>query len=210
MSSSVPWRFMPAGLLAFCLAAAPVAAAPIIPAGSLAIGLAPGGTVTSNSPGNALLSTSTVTVNGSRVVVSTMPVTPGGYDLGISTGDAMSVLTSGIYGDGTYSQSTYLEVSIDGLVFEYTRLLAQFIVNGSNSFQTFSFFGVMDPGTNSSTSQQYVGASSSLSFSLGQAGTGGSISYGVTLDTPMPEPATPGILAVGFMALGLIRRRWQH
>jgi len=161
------------------------AATPIDPSGSVNVDLPPPGTVTSDSPNNALLVDSTVTVRGQRVAGSVAATGAGPYNLGISTGDPVNIMTSGIYRNGNYSAPTSLQVATDGLLFDYSQLTAQYSQVGQSRFQTFSFSGLMEAGTNSVTGQEYNPAPSLFSFQLTQAGTnGGAINYGVNLIVP--------------------------
>ena len=187
-------------------------ATPIDPSGSVNIDLPPPGTVTSDSPDNRLLVDSTVTVRGQRAAGNLASTGTGPFNLGISTGDPVSIVTSGIYHNGNYSVPTSLEVAIDGLLFDYNQVTAQFSQVGQSNFQTFAFSGLMQAGTNSVTGQDYNSAPSLFSFELTQAGTnGGAINYGVNLLVPdevaIPEPMSVALLGSGLVAVGLLRRR---
>lgn len=187
-------------------------ATPINPSGSVNVDLPPPGTVTSNSPNNALLVDSAVIVRGQRVVGSLASTGAGPYNLGISTGDPVSIVTDGIYQNGNYSELTSLQVAIDGLLFDYNQVTAQYSQIGQSNFQTFAFSGLMEAGTNSVTGQEYSLAPSLFSFQLTQAGTsGGAINYGVNLIVPdeiaIPEPMSVALLGFGLLAVGLFRRR---
>lgn len=193
------------------------AATPIDPSGSVNIDLPPPGTVTSDSPGNRLLIDSLVTVRGRRVVGNVASVEGGSYNLGIRTGDAVSIVTSGIYRNGNYSAPTLLQVAVDGLTFDYTQVTAQYDRVGQSAFQTFAFSGAMRAGVNGVTGQAYNSAPSLFSFELTQAGLGGgAINYGVNLvvpdraavPKPVSEPASAALLGTGVLAaVGLSRRR---
>lgn len=188
------------------------AATPIDPSGSVNVDLPPPGMVTSDSPNNALLADSTVTVHGQRVVGSLASTGTGPYNLGISTGDPVSIVTNGIYRNGNYSGPASLRVAIDGLLFNYSQVAAQYSQVGQSKFQTFAFSGLMEAGTNSVTGQEYNPASSLFSFQLTQAGAnGGAINYGVNLIVPdevtIPEPMSVALLGFGLLAVGLLRRR---
>lgn len=188
------------------------AATPIDPSGSVNIDLPPPGTVTSDSLDNRLLLDSTVAVRGQRVVGNLASTGSGPYNLGISTGDPASIVTSGIYRNGNYSVPTSLQVAIDGLLFDYNQVTAQFFQVGQSNFQTFAFSGLMQAGTNNITGQDYNSAPSLFSFQLTQAGSnGGAINYGVNLIVPdeatVPEPMSVALLGSGLLAAGLLRRR---
>ena len=192
-------------------------AAPIDPNGSVNIDLPPPGTVTSDSPGNRLLIDSTVTVRGQRVVGNVASTAGGSYNLGIRTGDPVSIVTSGTYRNGNYSAPTLLQVAIDGLIFDYTQVTAEYVRVGQSIFQTFGFSGAMRAGVNSVTGQAYNSAPSLFSFELTQAGSrGGAINYGVNLvipdrdavPEPVSEPISVALLGSGVLAaVGLSRGR---
>ena len=190
------------------------AATPIDPSGSVNIDLPPPGGVTSNSPNNALLIDSAVTVHGQRVVGSLASTETGPYNLGISTGDLASIVTNGIYQDGSYSTPVSLRVEIDGLFFEYNQLVAQYLQVGQSKFQNFAFSGFMEAGINSVTGQEYNSKTSLFSFQLTQAGTnGGAINYGVNLIVPdnvvVSEPMSMSFLGAGLLALGVFRYKFR-
>ena len=168
--------------------------------------------MTSFSPHNRRLRHSPAPGRGQRVVGSVASTAAGPYNLGVSTDDPASITTSSAYRDGNYSVPTSLEVAIDGLLFDYSQLTAQFSQVGQSNFQTFSFSGVMQAGTNSVTGQAYNSASSFFSFELTQAGaSGGAINYAVNLLVPnevtVPEPMSVALLGSGLLAAGLLRRR---
>ena len=121
-------------------------------------------------------------------------------------------MTSGIYRNGNYSVPTALEVAIDGLIFDYNQVTAQYFQVGQSAFQTFAFSGLMQAGTNSVTGQDYNSVASLFSFELTQAGiNGGAINYEVNLTVPdgvtIPEPMSVTLLGSGLLAVGLSRRR---
>jgi hypothetical protein len=164
-----------------------------------------------NGVAGTMLSTSTVTIQGQRFVYQVG--TLNGIDnLGINVGDLQTLVSSGVYTDGTYSQAANLVITIDGLTFAFSSVTANYFTVGNAAYQSDDFTGVMDAGTNSSTGQSFYEGVANLDLSLNQSNVAGgsTIGYTVTLNVQpeaTPEPATVGILGAGLAALGMMRRR---